>query len=177
MGSGPGGGLSLTGWFRRPIVAASVGAALRRDRREKHSYGSVAPTPQPDLAFEWLSSAEGGCGKPSASDSETHPVAGFLPRTSACSCLVLLDRAAARAGGKSRTHRPIALVFLGSLLLSPPAERWPSGRRHTPAKGAGGKPSRGFESLPLRHLPSRKRSPDPAAAGFLRCFRGLCGLS
>jgi len=26
-----------------------------------------------------------------------------------------------------------------------------------------------------RHLPSRTRSPDPAAAGFFRCFRGLCG--
>ena len=26
----------------------------------------------------------------------------------------------------------------------------------------------------LRHLPSRKRSPGPAAAGFFRCFRGLC---
>jgi hypothetical protein len=24
-------------------------------------------------------------------------------------------------------------------------------------------------------LPPRKRSPDPAAAGFFRCFRGLCG--
>ena len=31
------------------------------------------------------------------------------------------------------------------------AETWPSGRRHTPAKGADGKPSRGFESLRLRH--------------------------
>ena len=60
-------------------------------------------------------------------------------------------------------------------LLNASAERWPSGRRHTPAKGAGGKPSRGFESLPLRHLPSRKRSLHPAAAGFFRCFRGLCG--
>ena len=30
------------------------------------------------------------------------------------------------------------------------------------------------QSRPLRHLPSRKRSPDPAAAGFFRCFRGLC---
>ena len=30
-------------------------------------------------------------------------------------------------------------------------ETWPSGRRHTPAKGADGKPSRGFESLRLRH--------------------------
>gem|GEM_PF-4011655 len=30
-------------------------------------------------------------------------------------------------------------------------ERWPSGRRRSPAKGVGGQPSRGFESLPLRH--------------------------
>ena len=35
--------------------------------------------------------------------------------------------------------------------LGATSERWPSGRRHTPAKGAGGEPSRGFESLPLRH--------------------------
>jgi hypothetical protein len=34
---------------------------------------------------------------------------------------------------------------------------------------------RGFESHRLRHLPPRKRSPDPAAAGFFRCFRGLSG--
>ena len=34
-----------------------------------------------------------------------------------------------------------------------------------------------FESQPLRHLPSRKRSPDPAAAGFFCCFRGLCWKS
>ena len=57
-----------------------------------------------------------------------------------------------------------------------PTERWPSGRRRTPGKCVGGEPSRGFESLSLRHLPSRKRSPDPAAAGFFRCFRGLCGM-
>ena len=31
------------------------------------------------------------------------------------------------------------------------AETWPSGRRRSPAKGVGGKPSRGFESLRLRH--------------------------
>ncbi len=31
-------------------------------------------------------------------------------------------------------------------------ERWPSGRRRSPAKGVGGQPSRGFESLPLRHF-------------------------
>ena len=30
---------------------------------------------------------------------------------------------------------------------------WPSGRRRSPAKGVGGKPSRGFESLRFRHLP------------------------
>lgn len=29
-------------------------------------------------------------------------------------------------------------------------------------------------SLSLRHLPSRKRSSVPAAAGFFCCFRGLC---
>ena len=34
------------------------------------------------------------------------------------------------------------------------AETWPSGRRRSPAKGVGGKPSRGFESLRLRHLTS-----------------------
>ena len=33
----------------------------------------------------------------------------------------------------------------------------------------------GRQAHPLRHLPSRKHSPDPAAAGFCRCFRGLCG--
>ena len=32
----------------------------------------------------------------------------------------------------------------------------------------------GSQTHPLRHLPSLKRSPDPAAAGFFRCFRGLC---
>jgi len=32
-----------------------------------------------------------------------------------------------------------------------------------------------LRSRSLRHLPLRKRSPDPAAAGFFRCFRGLCG--
>ena len=33
----------------------------------------------------------------------------------------------------------------------------------------------GYQAHSLRHLPSRKRSPDPAEAGFFRCFRGLCG--
>ena len=49
-------------------------------------------------------------------------------------------------------------------------EWWPSGRRHTPAKGADGKPSRGFESLPLRHLPPRKRSPDPGCGRIFPLF-------
>ena len=40
-------------------------------------------------------------------------------------------------------HRP---------LNSPPTERWPSGRRRTPGKCVGGEPSRGFESLSVRHL-------------------------
>ena len=37
-----------------------------------------------------------------------------------------------------------------------PTERWPSGRRRTPGKCVGGKPSPGFESLSLRHLPPSK---------------------
>jgi hypothetical protein len=35
----------------------------------------------------------------------------------------------------------------------PSTERWPSGRRRTPGKCVGGKPSRGFESLSLRQTP------------------------
>ena len=31
------------------------------------------------------------------------------------------------------------------------------------------------QSRSLRHLGLRKHSPDPAPAGFLRCFSGLCG--
>ncbi len=38
------------------------------------------------------------------------------------------------------------------VLHSAPRERWPSGRRRTPGKCVGGKPSRGFESLSLRHF-------------------------
>ena len=67
------------------------------------------------------------------------------------------------------------LVYPMLARLYPSAEMWPSGRRRSPAKGVGPKGSRGFESHRLRHLPSRKRSPDPAAAGFFCCFRGLCG--
>ena len=33
-------------------------------------------------------------------------------------------------------------------------DRWPSGRRRSPAKGVGGKLPRGFESLPVRHYQS-----------------------
>ena len=33
----------------------------------------------------------------------------------------------------------------------------------------------GLQARALRHLPLRKRSPDPAAAGFSCCIRGLCG--
>ena len=59
--------------------------------------------------------------------------------------------------------------------LNAASDRWPSGRRRAPGKCVGGRPSRGFESLPVRHLPPRKRSPGPATAGFSRCFRRLCG--
>ena len=56
-------------------------------------------------------------------------------------------------------------------------ERWPSGRRRTPGKCVGGEPSRGFESLSVRHLPLRNCSPDRSLGGFPFCFQGLCGWS
>src|SRR6056297_796047 len=43
------------------------------------------------------------------------------------------------------------LASTSGFLLNHASERWPSGRRRTPGKCVGGKPSRGFESLPLRH--------------------------
>ncbi len=68
------------------------------------------------------------------------------------------------------------LVLSRATLIDPPTETWPSGRRHTPAKGADGKPSRGFESLRLRQrnnhmfllIISRNfpRSSDPLACSF-----------
>src|SRR6056297_3319843 len=44
------------------------------------------------------------------------------------------------------------LASTSGFLLNHAAERWPSGRRRTPGKCVGGKPSRGFESLSLRHI-------------------------
>ena len=38
------------------------------------------------------------------------------------------------------------------------AERWPSGRRHSLAKGAAGKTAQEFESLSLRHFESSRIS-------------------
>jgi hypothetical protein len=52
---------------------------------------------------------------------------------------------------QSVRSREFHLVSPPPSLLEPQAEMWPSGRRHTPAKGADGEPSRGFESLRLRH--------------------------
>lgn len=51
---------------------------------------------------------------------------------------------------QSLCSREFRLVSPPPSLLEPQAEMWPSGRRHTPAKGADGEPSRGFESLRLR---------------------------
>ena len=77
---------------------------------------------------------------------------------------------------KSEAFLYFPLVLPSDKIVHRSAETWPSGRRRSPAKGVGPEGSRGFESLRLRHLPSRKRSPHPASTGFFRCFRGLCGL-
>ena len=66
------------------------------------------------------------------------------------------DRSLPRAAQPVPAQDPACLWQLSPCFrrlaqLDATAEWWPSGRRHTPAKGADGKPSRGFESLPLRH--------------------------
>ena len=53
-------------------------------------------------------------------------------------------------------------------------ERWPSGRRRTPGKCVGGKPSPGFESLSLRH-PPLYLSEQSFFPCFLPFFRGVGG--
>jgi hypothetical protein len=77
------------------------------------------------------------------------------------------------------TLRPchaLALRSASVCAIPPRTDSWPSGRRRTPGKCVGGEPSRGFESLTVRHLPSRKRSADQSA-GFssLNGFRGWGG--
>ena len=59
--------------------------------------------------------------------------------------------------------------------LTPSAERWPSGRRRAPAKGVGGEPSRGFESLPLRHLHIANPKTGPSRGLFLYVPKGFAG--
>jgi hypothetical protein len=47
-----------------------------------------------------------------------------------------------------------------------PTERWPSGRRRSPAKGVYPEGYRGFESLPLRHFNLRLPPTNPRRDGF-----------
>ena len=59
-----------------------------------------------------------------------------------------------------------------------PTDRWPSGRRRTPGKCVGGRPSPGFESLSVRHFQIRSDFPSsyltkdllarPASGAFYR---------
>ena len=60
--------------------------------------------------------------------------------------------------GSEKIAKPQDFVVFGLVspaapLIDPSVETWPSGRRRAPAKGVGGKLSRGFESLRLRHPP------------------------
>ena len=77
----------------------------------------------------------------------------------------------------SRGLSPRFALCIGTTLVRPEflAERCRSGRSGRSRKPLYVHAYRGFESHPLRHLPLRKRSPDPAPAGFFRCIRGLCG--
>ena len=74
--------------------------------------------------------------------------------------LANLERSRCHATASIRAH---CLVRTGSTgiracrtltaPIDPTMETWPSGRRRSPAKGVDGEPSRGFESLRLRHVP------------------------
>jgi hypothetical protein len=118
--------------------------------------------------------------------------AGFAPGPH-CTARTVRARTASPAGGTAasfdRTRSPgsstvrqrferqtgphqYRLVVRVRDLLNASAEWWPSGRRHTPAKGADGKPSRGFESLPLRQ-PPRSRFPCSVSP---RIVPGSCGV-
>lgn len=59
-------------------------------------------------------------------------------------------RAPAGQGDKTATSR---LAKRSQILEKGGTERWPSGRRRSPAKGVYRRRYRGFESLPLRHSP------------------------
>jgi hypothetical protein len=83
-----------------------------------------------------------------------------------------------------RCTLPLALngllgILRASLSLAK-TERWPSGRRRTPGKCVGGEPSRGFESLSLRHnnvLARWSRSGRGGTSAGSRCSGALraCG--
>jgi hypothetical protein len=63
----------------------------------------------------------------------------------------------------------IALASPSPFLIHTASDRWPSGRRRAPGKCVGGRPSRGFESLPVRH----KISVTRCNAWIFRCSGGL----
>src|SRR6056297_2989288 len=68
------------------------------------------------------------------------------------------------------------LASTSGFLLNHASERWPSGRRRTPGKCVGGKPSRGFESLPLRHHHHCEPVQVACPRRIFSCFqRGLPG--
>ncbi len=82
-----------------------------------------------------------------------------------------------RRNGSVQRAQLLARVKIGlatprSGIIDPPADRWPSGRRRAPGKCVGGRPSRGFESLPVRHiqLPNPSKGPDWGLFSF--CFKG-----
>ena len=84
------------------------------------------------------------CDCEACAHPQEQPWSPFWTAANLIFCIEVQKIAAARenrlvTGSQARIYRP--------------AETWPSGRRRSPAKGVGGKPSRGFESLRLRHPP------------------------
>jgi hypothetical protein len=75
--------------------------------------------------------------------------AEYLRSFSACSCTKMREARQWKNQNRSKN----ALNSEGFIRKRVFLERWPSGRRRSPAKGVGPEGSRGFESLPLRHFP------------------------
>ena len=92
------------------------------------------------------------------SPDKAYTFIGGFGRSLAAECAMTFRLLSALSGIRPAGHRACVLLPENALTHSaiPPipitSERWPSGRRRSPAKGVYRRRYRGFESLPLRHF-------------------------
>jgi hypothetical protein len=154
----------------RPALHRRDRARLAAARKPATGQDRLARADRPDPAVRPLAIARGPPPGGQTIDTRRAPRAEACPRGYT---------------GRSMMRKDLQKVpcALPATPLNPPAhkttpsaERCRSGRSGRSRKPLWVCAHRGFESHPLRHLPTRKRSPNPAEAGFFRCFRGLCEL-